>query len=36
MWLIQILLGIHDLLDSANAADPAQEEAYLLFSYVVV
>jgi len=29
----QLLLGIHDLLDSANPNDPAQEEAYLLFAY---
>ncbi|CAE8641234.1 unnamed protein product, partial [Polarella glacialis] len=28
----QILLGIQDLLDNPNAASPAQEEPYRLFS----
>lgn len=31
IFLVQILLGIQDLLDAPNADDPAQLEAYTTF-----
>jgi hypothetical protein len=33
--ILQILLGIQDLLNDPNANDPAQTEAYTLFKYVI-
>jgi len=30
----QLCLGIQDLLDNANIADPAQIEAYQMYRYV--
>lgn len=32
---MQILLGVQDLLDSPNADDPAQIEAYTMFKYAL-
>ena len=32
----QLCLGIQDLLDNANIADPAQIEAYQMYRYVYV
>ena len=32
----QILIGVQELLDAPNASDPAQVEAYTLFSYVPI
>lgn len=33
--IIQIVLGIQDLLDNANIGDPAQIDAYQMFKWVL-